>query len=398
MRLLYITAVWSGNGEPTMHSDFVDAAYSRGHDVTVLALCEKRNGIPTSYREVNGIRYLSVRCGNIQKTNKYHKVISSLTANYHILRMARKYLNNQRFDVVVWSVSSTLMYVAIKYLTKRVHARQYLLLKEYWPQDPIDLGALSPNGIIARFLRLVEQRMLRSADKIGASSPGGIRYVDRLYPKYTNKCEVCPHCEKIRTVDRSSRTELLASIGVPADKTVFLYGGNFGVSQGIDDMIACVTAGAAIEGTYFLMIGSGTEYDKVKNALAGFKNVKFRGGMGYSDFLRIASVCDCGMIFLYKNYTVPNIPGKLNTYLNAEIPIIACVDKTTDAGQMISDAGAGIAVPSGNVEAFCTAVRKIMDPAVRNKMGQNAKQLLINNFSASHAVSIVETAVRRMIE
>ncbi len=396
MKILYVTAVWSAGGEPTMHSDFIDAAARRGHDVTVLALCEKRNGIPTSYREENGVRYLTVRCGNIQKTNKYQKVISSVTANFHISRAAGKYLKKQRFDTVVWSVSSTLMCFAVQRLAKKTHALEYLLLKEYWPQDPIDLGAMSPNGIVSKCLRFVERRMMRAADVIGASSPGGIRYVERFYPDCVTKCEVCPHCETVRAVDKTKRDEILASFGVPTDKTVFLYGGNFGVSQGIDDMVACIRAAAAIEGTYFLMLGSGTEYAKAKNALAGLDSVQFRDGLRYTAFLRLAAVCDCGMIFLYRNYTVPNVPGKLNTYLNAEIPIIACVDGATDAGKLIDDGGAGIAVPSGDTEAFCAAVRRMMDGETRQTMSKNAKALLENSFSADIAVGIVESAIGRM--
>lgn len=379
-----------------MHSDFVEAAAEKGHDVTVLALCEKRNRIYSGYHDENGIHYLMVQCGNIQKTNKYQKVISSVAANYHILRSAGHYLRGQKFDVVVWAMSSTLMYVSVQLLAKRFHAYFYLLLKEYWPQDPIDLGALSPNGLVAGCLRFVERRMLRAADRIGASSPGGIRYVERLYPQFAHKCEVCPHCEKIRTVDRSARAELLAANGIPMDKTVFLYAGNFGVSQGIDDMVACIKAAAAIEGTYFLMLGSGTEYDKARSTLCGLDNVTFQGGIGYSELLKLAAVCDCGLIFLYRNYTVPNIPGKLNTYLNAEIPIIACVDKTSDAGKIIADGGAGIEVSSGDVEAFCAAVKRIMNPVERTEMSRRAKQLLRSSYTAERAVEIVEGAVRRI--
>lgn len=398
MKLLYITAVWSANGEPTMHSDFVEAAAEKGHDVTVLALCEKRTGIATGFYKENGISYLTSRCGNIQKTNKYKKVLSSVAANYYMVRSAAKYLKRQHFDVVVWVASSTLMYPAVKHLTKQFHAKQYLLLKEYWPQDPIDLGALSAHGLVARVLAFVEKKMLAAADRIGTSSPGGIRYVQRLYPQYVEKCEVCPHCEKIRTVDKSVRAEIFASLGIPANKTVFLYAGNFGISQGIDDMVRCVSAAAAIEGTFFLMMGSGTEYNKAKTALSTLENVMFCGQVGYSELLRLAAVCDCGMIFLYRNYTVPNIPGKLNSYLNAEIPIIACVDPVTDAGQIIADGGAGIEVASGDVEAFCTAVRRLLDRSVREEMGRNAKRLLENRFSASRTVDIVECAVRRRIQ
>lgn len=390
MNLLYISAVWSGDGEPNMHSDFVNEAAKKGHSVTVLALCEKRNGVPTSYKTEDGINYLTVKCGNIQKTNKYQKVISSVLANFHILAATRKYLRKAKFDMVVWSVSSTLMYYAVNRLKKRFKAKQYLLLKEYWPQDPVDLGAMRVGGLVYNVLAYVEKTMMNNADYIGVSSPAGIKYVDERYPKNTPKCEVCPHCETPREVVKTARNEVLEEFGIPSDKTVFLYGGNFGISQGIDDMVASIKAASKNENAFFAMLGSGTEYQKAKSELEGLSNVKFYSGLKYYKFLRLASACDCGMIFLFRGYNVPNIPGKLNTYLNAEIPIIACVDKTTDAGDILEAAGAGIKVYSGDTEAFCNAVEKITDKATRDEMSKNAKNLLCEKFTPEKVLEIIE--------
>lgn len=389
MNLLYITAVWSGDGEPNMHSDFVQEAAVQGHNVTVLALCEKRNQIKTAFYTENDIDILLVRCGNIQKTGKYEKVISSVTANFLLMRAVKKHLKDKKFDVVIWSVSTTLIYYSVNRIKKRFSAKEYLLLKEYWPQDPVDLGAMKEGGMVYSVLKHVEKKMLDQADFIGVSSPAAVKYVNDRYPQNTPKCEVCPHCEKPLTVDRSRRKEILQNYGIPEDKVIFLYGGNFGVSQGVEDMAACVGAASEIDDVYFVMLGSGTEYDKVKMALAQYSNVKFLPGQKYSAFFSLASVCDCGLIFLFKGYKVPNIPGKLNTYLNAEVPIIACVDKTTDAGDILTDAGAGIKVYSGDVPAFCEAVGALRDINLRRKMSCNAKKLLCERFTPQKAVDIV---------
>ena len=390
MKLLYISAVWSGDGEPNMHSDFVNEAAKRGHSVTVLALCEKRNGVPTSYKTENGINYLTVKCGNIQKTNKYQKVISSVLANFHILAASYKFLRNAQFDMIVWSVSSTLMYYSVNCLKKRFGAKQYLLLKEYWPQDPVDLGAMSEGGFVYKVLKYVEKTMMNNADFIGASSPAGIKYVDERYPENTAKCEVCPHCETPREVDKTVRAQVLEEFGIPTDKTVFLYGGNFGLSQGIDDMVACIKAASENKDVFFAMLGSGTEYARAKAELDGIDNVGFYKGIKYYSLLRLAAVCDVGMIFLFKDYNVPNIPGKLNTYLNAEVPIIACVDKTTDAGDILEAAGAGIKVNSGDTKAFCAATKKLTDKTLRDQMSKNAKNLLNEKFTPEKVLEIIE--------
>lgn len=390
MNLLYITAVWTEDGESNMHLDFVKQAAADGINVTVLALCEERLGIKTDYKKYDGYDILHVRCGNIQKTNKYKKVISSITANIHMIHAANKYLREKTFDVCVWSVSTTLIYIGVRMLKRKFKTSEYLLLKEYWPQDPVDLGAMREGGVIYSIFKHVEKSMLKTADFIGTSSEAGIKYVADRYPENLQKCEVCPHCEEAVTIDKSNRSNVLKEYGLPGDKVIFIYGGNFGVSQGIDDMITCISAAANDEDVYFILLGSGTEYEKVKNHLEHYSNVRLMGGMKHSEFLHLASVCDAGMIFLFKNYNVPNIPGKLNTYLNAEIPIIACVDKTTDLGDIIAEAGAGIKVSAGDSAGFKAAVEKLKDKNLRTEMSLSAKKLLYERYTPDKAVSIVK--------
>jgi len=390
VKLLYVTAVWAGLDEPNMHVAFVKEAAARGHDVTVMALCEKRTGKETSFEVKDHIRVLSVRCGNIQKTNKYEKVISSVLANFHMLRSMRRFLRGERYDLVVWSVSTTLICFAVQQICKSCHAREYLLLKEYWPQDPVDLGALKEGGLVYKVLRYVEKTMLDKADRIGVSSPAGIRYVEERYPWNAAKCEVCPHCEMPLEVQPAWKSTIREKYGISPDKTVFLYGGNFGISQGVDDMIACVRGIEDISDAQVVLLGSGTEFQRVRGALIDCRNVLCMDAMGYREFFQFATACDCGLIFLYRNYHVPNVPGKLNTYLNAEIPIIACVDDYTDAGRIVEDGGAGFSVRSGDVQAFRQAVLDMLDGQHRTEMACAAKQLLLTCFTPEISVKTVE--------
>lgn len=393
MKMLYVTAVWNGLNEQNMHVAFVKEAALRGHDVTVLALCEKRTGIQTSFEQTSNIKVLSVRCGNIQKTNKYEKVISSVLANFQMIAATRKYLKKERYDVVVWSVSTTLIYYAVHRICKRFHAREYLLLKEYWPQDPVDLGAIRPSGLVYGVFKHVEKTMLNQTDYIGVSSEAGIRYVEERYPQNVEKCEVCPHCEDAIEVNKDTFEEQRKKYGISTDKVVLLYGGNFGVSQGVDDMVKCIKATQDIQEIEIVLLGSGTEFEYVKDELEGCCNVKFFDGMKYKEFFSLASACDCGMIFLFKGYHVPNIPGKLNTYLNAEIPIIACVDNYTDAGEIIERGNAGISVPSGDEKAFRNAVMRMLDSEQRMSMKKAAKKLLLENYTPDKVVGIVEKRI-----
>ena len=351
MNVLYITSVWNGLNTPNMHVDFLNEAARRGHQTTVLALSEKRNKEKTKIHVEKNITILTVRCGNIQKTNKYTKVISSLLANYQIVQSTRRFIKNNKYDVVIWAVSTTLIYFGVRRITKMFKCKQYLLLKEYWPQDPVDLGAMRENGIVYKFFKHVEKKMFDFTDRIGVSSPAGIQYIVDRYPMNKMKCEVCPHCEESRDIT-SNRNELFKRIGIDTNKFTFVYGGNLGISQGPNDVVCNISTLCDIDSISILFLGSGTEFEAVKKALNNQKNVYFLPPVNYFDFFNLSSCCDCGLIFLYSKYKVPNIPAKFNTYLNCEIPVLACIDRTTDLGKIIVDNNVGLSVFSEDHEMF----------------------------------------------
>ena len=71
MNVLFIALAWPKPGESNLYTDLMDEFVAAGDQVCVATLCEKRNGLDTNLREENGMQVLRVKCGNIQKTNKY---------------------------------------------------------------------------------------------------------------------------------------------------------------------------------------------------------------------------------------------------------------------------------------------------------------------------------------
>lgn len=156
-----------------------------------------------------------------------------------------------------------------------------------------------------------------------------------------------------------------------------------GISQGIDDMIPEIKKAAELDNTFFLLLGSGTEYEKVKNSLDGYlQKVKVVPAIDQSEFFELCCEADVGMIFLFKDYRVPNIPGKFTTYLNAGLPILAAVDKTTDAGIILEKNNCGYSCLNGDVDKFVGLVEKMRDSKeLRMQMSKNAKKLFEKEYS-----------------
>ena len=98
--------------------------------------------------EDNGIHILRVKIGNITKTkNLVKKGVSTLLLDYQYKKAIKKYLKHVNFDLVLYSTPPITLSSVINHIKKKHNARTYLLLKDIFPQNAVDLGMLSKTGI-----------------------------------------------------------------------------------------------------------------------------------------------------------------------------------------------------------------------------------------------------------
>ncbi|MFP3577755.1 glycosyltransferase, partial [Brevibacillus sp. SIMBA_040] len=82
-----------------------------------------------------------------------------------------------------------------------------------------------------------------------------------------NSIELVPFVE----MTDNEKREIKIKYGIPNDKKTFIYGGNLGKPQGIDFLIETLKAKSDDERAFFVVIGSGTEYNKIRNWFDTFR-------------------------------------------------------------------------------------------------------------------------------
>lgn len=386
MRVLFVTMVWPLKGDVTnMYTDLMSEFVMNGHDVSVVTLMEVRCGKKTFLSKENGISVLRVRCGNIQKTNKYKKVISSALANFQILLAVRKYLHKSGFDLLIFALPPLTVAPAIRSLKKRFNSSVYLLLKEFWPQDPADLGAMRKNGIVWKSFECLANMLYNNSDYIGTMSETGAKYFIQNNPDIKAIVETCPNCLSKNVILNSPKDTKEAVFGrnqLPLDKIILLFGGNLGVSQGIPEMIDCIKSVSDYDDFCFLIVGDGTEAIKVRESLCNQKNVRIRDWIPSEDYENIVRYSDVGLIFLFPEYSVPNVPSRMVGYLKYGLPVMACVDKATDAGEIVQRANCGYSIINGDTESFRKKVDHFRDSGLRKEMSLNSRALFEREYTS----------------
>lgn len=393
MKVLFLTMVWPlDQHQSNMYTDLMGEFVLNHHDVTVLSLLEKRYKRSTFCTNENGIRVLRVKSGNIQKTGKYEKVISSLVANVQILSATNKYLRNEEFDLMIFALPPSTIAPAVWRLKKKFRAKFYLLLKEFWPQDPTDLQAMKKNGVVWKFFDALSCILYKQADYIGTMSDAGITFLKKNTMKISAVVESCPNCLKNEPLCRKNiekRKEVFENHSIPNDKIVCVFGGNLGVSQGISEMINSIKNVADFKDFCFLIIGDGTEAKIVRESLGNQKNVIVKKWLPVEDYDAIMKNADVGMIFLYPNYSVPNVPSRMVGYLKYGLPVMACVDSATDAGTIIEEHKCGFSIINGDSISFREKVQNFRNEELRKEMSKNSRDLFEQMYTSECCYKII---------
>ncbi len=369
-----------------IYTDLMRKFRENGHQVYIVSPSERRERRKTNVKDEDGVKILSVRTLNVQKTNVIEKGIGQVSIEFLYKRAIKKYFNGLNFDLILYSTPPITFSKVIEYAKKETpSAKTYLLLKDIFPQNAVDMGMLSKSGvkgIIYKFFRAKERNLYALSDFIGCMSPANVRYVLEHNPEISaDRVEVAPNSLELVASMSNVDKSVLAKYNIPTDKPIFIYGGNLGVPQGIPYLIKCLEANADREDCHFVVVGSGTYYQTLADwyATRKPKAVSVMEGLPKEDYDRLVQTCQVGLIFLDYRFTIPNFPSRLLSYLEYKMPVIACTDPNCDAGSIAEENGFGFYAPSNDVAAFTQAVDKMLASDI-SSMGEKGYQYLKENY------------------
>lgn len=397
MNILFLTLVnFSSLNERNIYTDLLREFSKNNHRIFAISPVERRSNQQTHIIQEDNATILRLKIGNTQKTNIIEKGISTVTIEPIFIHGIRKYFSDVKFDLVLYSTPPITFCKAIEYVKKRDGARTYLLLKDIFPQNAVDIQMMTKSGLkglIYHFFRRKERKLYAISDKIGCMSPANCRYVLEHNPEIApERVELCPNAIEVRdmSVTAEERESIREKYGVPLDKKVFVYGGNLGKPQGIPFLIECLKTQEGNEDAFFLIVGSGTEYPKLEAYFneAKPRNMKLMRHLPKEDYDRMVAACDVGMIFLDHRFTIPNFPSRLLAYMQAGLPVLACTDPNTDIGQVIAEGGFGWWCESDDTADFSEKVNGAMQ-ADCGSMAENARAYLRNHYSAEGSYEVI---------
>ncbi len=390
--ILFLTSVKIIDPEEKgIYTDLLRKFRDEGFNVYIVCPEERRFGGKTRMQVVSSINILYIKSLNLQKTGLLEKGLATISLTWLFNRGIKNYFNNVKFDLLLYSTPPITYNKSLIYLKKRDRALTYLLLKDIFPQNAVDLLMIRKGGLIQRYFQKVEKRLYLLSDYIGCMSEANKLYILKHHPYLSpNRVEINPNSIDLKWLSdfKDSSTLFRKKWAINSGALICLYGGNLGKPQGIDFLIEILEYYKNDSRIFFFIIGDGTEFNRLRNWFMVTKPLymKLINHLPKIEFDEIAKFGQAGLILLDKRFSIPNFPSRLLTYMENKMSVWVATDLNTDIGKLAKENGFGFWVENGDLDAFISEVEMEIGNKVKNmNRGEIGFKFLINNYTTDNS-------------
>ena len=360
-------------------------------DIYILSPSERGDKITKRIIKKDNVTIIQVKSLKTQKTNKLEKLLSSLSLEFLFLRSYRKELNNIEFDVVLFPTPTIFVNNFLNKIKLSKDGFKYLLLKDIFPQNAIDLNFMKSNSFVTRFFEKIENKLYNNVDYIGCMSPENKRFLINNRSVNKNKVEVNPNSLDLSRYPILEKDTFRKSKNILKDDLIFVYGGNLGKPQGIEKIMKLAKYLETQNSIYFIICGKGTESNNLKNFIKkeNLKKTKLYSNLTKLEYLQIVKESNMGFVFLHKSFSIPNYPSRILDYMNYKLPVFSWTDNVSDLGDVFIDNNAGFSFKYEDDFPEIKSVINNLIPQELRMMGENSYEVLVNNFQSKKSYELI---------
>lgn len=373
-------------------SDLAIEFSRQGHEVTAI-IASPELELPWTI-EHDDIRVLRLRSLKTRGRGYLARTIGELLMPYVMLRGLRSSpLAGIKFDGIIWYSPTIFLGPIIKALKNQSECPTYLIIRDIFPEWAWDIGIIRSKSVYA-FFKFIAHTQYAQADVIGIQTSGNKRYFLNYEGKQFNiQIEVLHNWLTDASNGgcslRVNRTKL-------AGRKIFVYAGNMGIAQNVAVFCKLAERLQNRQDLGFLFVGRGSEASKLARQFGMLPNVLFSDEIDSKEIPGLYAQSLVGLIALDPRHKSHNIPGKFLSYMQAGLPVLACVNADNDMIELIDSrgVGVGVVVAAGDVDVLLDkAVIEVLLLAQDPEVALQCKDLAANMFSTASAVRQIVSAL-----
>jgi glycosyltransferase involved in cell wall biosynthesis len=395
MRFLVVSCVYSP--EPVVSArtsrDIAETLAERGHDVTVLAPFPNRPGgrvypgfsrrpfrrtrVGPRLTVVHCFSFLSRRSGFLSRSLEAASFgLTGSLAMFFVRRPDAVYSNT-------WPLlgSGALALVA--------HLRRLplvLSVQDVYPESLEVQGRIRTGGPVANALRRLDGRIALSARAVVVISSrlAALYQATRGVPASALHV-VANWGDGALQGDDAEGARWRASLGIPNDVFLLVYGGNIASAAGVETVIEAVGRLGADRKVWLVVAGDGPSLEACRR-LAGEQpgpRILFRSPWPAEETASTLGAADALVLPTRGNQSLVSMPSKLVGYLLAGRPVIALAREGSDLAEMVESSDAGCVVPPDRPEELAAAIREVssLSAADRQRRGAAGRAFALAHLS-----------------
>jgi len=379
MKILVVTPYYAPDLGPSapMFTMLCEDLVARGHAVTVLCAVphfpsgqvssEYRRGL-WQWREENGVQVCRVRVPSGDRANLIHRLwvflIYQLLTTLAGLRL--------QYDVVLITnpaIETGLPFAVLCWLRRKpcVYA-----VWDVYPEVGVRMGLFRHRAVI-KWVGFLEDFCLHRAQRIQVLSDGFRTDLARhgLAP---DSIAVIPHWLDTDLIRPMPRKNSFSQAHALDDCFVVLYAGNLGLSQGLETVLESARVLADNSDIVFLFVGDGAGKTQLMKQAVGLDNVRFLPFQPRETLPEVLATADISLVVLKQGLGSVSLPSKLFSILASGRPVIASLDKGSDAWSLVQASQAGLCVSPEDPMALVQAILSLRDdPTQCEQMSRNGR-------------------------
>ncbi|MGL5055778.1 MAG: glycosyltransferase family 4 protein, partial [Fusobacteriaceae bacterium] len=302
MRILFLLLDYSKDENHLgLYKELVYEYRDKGHEVYVATAIEKKYCIETKLEIELGINVLRIKTGNMFGVSFIEKGITNLTLGNTFKKAINQNFKDIKFDLVIHHTPPITFTPVIDYFKKKYSTKSYLILRDIFPQNAVDLGIVK-NTVLFQFFRQKESILYKKSDYIGCMSEGNIEYIKKHNPEVeVEKLHILKNWGKIKPKINIEKNKIRKKYGFNEKDFVLVFGGNMGKPQGLEFLLKVALEYKDKKDIKFLLVGKGNEKKKLESIKAKEKldNVVFLEFIPREEYELLTGACDVGIVSLH---------------------------------------------------------------------------------------------------
>jgi glycosyltransferase involved in cell wall biosynthesis len=264
-------------------------------------------------------------------------------------------------------------------------------VRDLWPESLAAVGVSGHNSPLHRLLAKIAGFLYRSCDRIVVVTPAFKEYLVEHWRVPAEKISVVENGVETSLFSRLTPNAALRRAIGAEEKFVVSYIGTMGNAHGLETLLeaAALLRERAPE-VLFLLVGEGAEKARIVSLAhsRGLTNVRFVGQQPREKIPAYITASDVCLVLLKKSELFKTVlPTKMLEFMSCARPVILGVDG--HARNVMERANAGIFVPPEDSAELADAILRLAaDPALRESLGRNGRQYVLQHFSRQQTAEV----------